>query len=339
MRYSSHPGLFRKEIETLPSSKTHIVLDEIQRIPPLLDDIQVVMESGHSPMFCMSGSSARKLKRSQANLLGGRAWTIKMHPLSVLELKEKFLLQKALEYGTLPAIYLENNSRDAQRSLRAYVDTYLKEEILAEALVRNAGRFIKFLPLAADASGTIINFSNIGHDTGVSHNTVREYFQILEDTLIGSFLPAFSKSSRKRIIKNPKFYLFDTGVYRALSGKSAAPLTPATVDYGRAYEHFIISEIKRLNDCYEKDMRLSFYRTSNHAEVDLVLECPDGSVLALEIKATDTPQKKGLRGLHSFKQECDKAQLICVCNTPRPYKIDDVEILPLDMVTERLFPH
>jgi predicted AAA+ superfamily ATPase len=327
-RYSANPIRFRQEVENRPENIKHVILDEIQRIPSLLNDIQTLMQGRNPPIFCLSGSSARKLKRAQANMLGGRAWMLNLYPFTARELGDLFILHKALELGTLPAIYLEQERLSAQRSLKSYVDTYIKEEIIAEALVRNIGHFYKFLPLAAEANGTIINFSNIAHDIGVSHNTVREYFQILEDTLIGFFLPAYARSSRKKLLRHPKFYFFDNGIHRALSGRAAVELRPETAEYGRVFEHFFILEIKRLATYLEKEWTFSFFRTLNNAEVDLIIETPEGEVIAIEVKASQSPANKSLRGLLSFKEVCDKAKLICACQTPRPYTNGEIEILP-----------
>jgi len=196
LRLSANPVLFREEVTAMGPQITHVIIDEVQRVPQLLDDVHSVLESKRPRIFVLSGSSARKLKRSHANLLAGRAWTFHLYPLTSLELGERFLLSRALQYGTLPNIYLDNDDVSAQRTLRSYVDTYLQEEIQIEANVRNVGSFYKFLTLAADASGSIVNYSSLAHDTGVPVNTMREYFRILEDTLIGSFLPAFTRSAK-----------------------------------------------------------------------------------------------------------------------------------------------
>ena len=251
-----------------------VFIDEIQKIPPLLDEVQVVMESKSPPRFVLSGSSARKLKRAQANLLGGRAWTLQLHPLTHVELEEAFELDKALAVGTLPKIYLEESREAANQYLKSYVETYFREEIEAEALVRSSGTFLRFLFLAGQESGRLLNYSSIARDTGTSHTTVKEYFKILENTLIGRFLLPFHKSPRQRLSQHPKFYLFDTGVERALTRKLSLKLDPRTREYGEAFEHWIVNETIRLAAYLGKDLELSYFRTERGAEVDLVIELP-----------------------------------------------------------------
>ena len=328
LRLTSQPALFREEVLSRAKEITHVVVDEIQRIPNLLNEIHSLMESDNPPYFILSGSSARKLKRSHANLLAGRAWTLNLYPFSHLELGKLFSLDKSLNIGTLPSMYLCNTKDEAKRTLKAYAETYLKEEIQAESLVRNLGAFLRFLTLAADENGNIINFSNIARETGTSYHTVKEYFQILEDTLIGFFLLPYSKSVRKRLIKHPKFYFFDTGVQRTLNNKISLDLTPKTSDYGNAFEHFIITEIIRLSTYLENDYKFSFYRSSNHCEVDLIIETPNGKIYAIEIKSSEHPDKSMLNGLKSFKTINPKAILYCACRAPRKRMVDDMTILP-----------
>lgn len=328
LRLTSQPSLFREEVLSRDKKITHVIVDEIQRIPGLLNEIHFLMEGDNPPHFILSGSSARELKRSQANLLAGRAWTMRLYPFSYLELGKIFSLDKALNIGTLPGIYLCETKNEAARTLKAYVETYLKEEIKEETLVRNFGAFLRFLTLAADENGNIINFSNIARETGTSYHTAKEYFQILEDTLIGFFLFPYSKSVRKRLIKHPKFYFFDTGVQRALNNKISLELVPKTFDYGNSFEHFLITEIIKLSAYQENDYQFSFYRSSNHCEVDLVIETPDKKTFAVEIKSSENPDKSALGGLKSFKTICPKAILYCASRAPRKRAVDDIFILP-----------
>ena len=328
LRLTSTPSLFREEVMSRDKNITHIVVDEIQRVPMLLNEIHYISENPNPPYFVLSGSSARKLKRSHANLLAGRAWTLHLFPFTSKELGKEFSLDKALNIGTLPSVYLYKNINETKRTLRAYVETYLKEEIKAEALVRNLGNFLRFLTLAADENGNVLNFSNIARETGNSYHTVKEYFQILEDTLIGFFLLPYSKAIRKRLIKHPKFYFFDTGVLRALNGKISINLIRKTYEYGRAFEHFIITEILRLANYKEKDYKFSFYHSSSHSEVDLIIETPEEEVYAIEIKSSENPDKSMLNGLKSFKKICPKAKLYCISQAPRKRTINDITILP-----------
>jgi uncharacterized protein len=328
LRLSANPALFRQEVMALGREITHVIVDEVQRVPQLLDDVHSMIEAPRPRIFALSGSSARKLKRSHANLLAGRAWTYHLYPLTSIELGERFLLSRALQFGTLPVIYLDNDDASARRTLQSYVDTYLQEEIQIEANVRNVGSFYKFLTLAADASGTIVNYSSLAHDTGVSVNTMREFFRILEDTLIGSFLPAFTKSTTKRLVKHPKFLFFDTGVRNALLGRAGVPLSEGTAEFGRSFEHFVVLELLRVNAYREKSYRFSYYRTSNGSEVDVVAESPDGETWGVEIKASTDPNLKTAAGLHSLREVVPHAHLLCACLAPRKHVSAGITILP-----------
>ncbi len=327
-RLSTNPHIFREEVLARAPEVTHVVIDEVQRIPDLLNEVHHLLENPGAPYFCLSGSSARKLKRSHANLLAGRAWTCHLYPLTHKELADKFSLNKALNLGTLPSVYLADSEQEAQRTLRAYVETYLKEGIEAEALTRNFGSFLRFLTLAADNSGNIINYSTIARECGISYQTVKEYFKILEDTLIGFFLLPYARSTRKRLIKHPKFYFFDTGVLRALKKTITVPLQPRTDEYGRSFEHFCLLEVIRLASYYESDYQFSFYCNSNKAEVDLVVETPKKEIFAIEIKASEQPQSDSFRGLKSFKELCPRAVLLCASRAPHRRQLEDVAVLP-----------
>lgn len=328
LRLSANPTIFREEVLARSNNITHIIVDEIQRVPDLLNEVQFLLENSNPPYFCMSGSSARKLKRAQANLLAGRAWTYHLYPFTHRECSTNFLLEKALNLGTLPSVYLDDNEENAKRTLKAYVETYLKEEITSEAIVRNIGGFLRFLKLAADENGNIINYSNIARETGTSYKTVKEFFQILEDTLVGFLLLPYYKSLRKRLIKHPKFYFFDTGVQRAIAGKLSISLEKGTRDYGRIFEHFIIAEIIRIAEYKEKDFEFSFYRTESGAEVDLIIETPENNIYAIEIKATSEPDSSDCNGLRSFAQVCKYAVLCCVSLAPRKRMLGNINILP-----------
>ena len=335
---SAEPQLLKRYINARKNSIQYIVIDEIQLIPDLLYVVHQIMEEKDAPNFILSGSSARKLKRDGADMLGGRAWNFKLHPFTQKELADKFDLDKALNIGTLPQIYLSKTLNDAQRSLRSYVETYIEEEIKAEALVRDLRGFLKFLQISANENGNPINFSNIARESFNKANEVKEFFQILEDTLLGFFLLPYTKSTRK-LSRHPKFYFFDTGVQRALSGKLSLELKLGTKEYGHAFEHWLIREIHNLNDYLEKDYILSYYRTHNGAEVDLIIETPSGLIYALEIKTEASISGKDLNGLKSFKEICPKARLLCA--TPRidkpAYDYDDVRICNWQESLEEIF--
>lgn len=327
-RLTIRPSLFREEILCRSPAIQYVVLDEIQRVPALLNEIHCILESPSPPLFALCGSSARKLKRSQANLLAGRAATYHLHPLTHRECGERFSLERALNIGTLPSVYLAEDERISRETLKAYVETYLKEEVTAEALTRNVPAFLRFLSIAGLENGNVINLSNIARETGTSYQTVKEYFQILEDTLMGFILLPYARSERKRLVKHPKFYLFDTGIQRALSKQLTIPIERHTTDYGRCFEHFLVTEIMRLADYARCDYTFSFFRTESGAETDLIVETPAGRTYAIEMKALDAPGSSHLRGLRSFLEICPEAIPICVSLAPHPREIGKIRILP-----------
>ncbi|MBI4802991.1 MAG: ATP-binding protein [Elusimicrobia bacterium] len=318
-KYLAEPEALLREIEAAGDKYNRVVLDEIQRVPELLDVAHHLMESsaGRRLQFIMSGSSARKLKRAKANLLGGRAWSLELFPLTYEELAKDFILERALAFGTLPRIYAAEGE-DAGEGLRAYVETYLAEEIKAEALTRNLGAFLRFLPLAAAESGRIVNASNIGGEVGVNYKTVQEYFQILEDTLLGFWLEPFARTARRRMSRRPKFYLFDTGVLRALRKTLRTPVEKSSPEFGSLFEHFFINEVRRINSYRRLDMTLTYYRTEAGAEVDLVAGRPGKPWLAMEIKSTERPSAALCSGLLSFAELMPGAELLLVCRVDKP---------------------
>lgn len=336
LNLAADPGLFRKEVQALSKEITHIVIDEVQRLPELLNEVHALIEDGEKRPFILCGSSARKLKRTGSNMLGGRAWSLKLHPLTHLELGSRFELKRALEFGTLPKIYLEEDGA-AKQFLKSYVETYIKEEIEAEALVRSTGTFLRFLFQAGHESGNLLNYSNIASQSGTSHVTVKEYYQILEDTLIGHFLFPYHKSVRKKHALHPKFYLFDSGVERAIKKHLSLELLPGTSEFGRAFEQWVINECISLNDYYDRDFEFSYFRTENGAEVDLVIETPKKQVIAVEIKSGTKIRSSDLKsGYDAFSKVCKKFTPICVANIFRPQKVGEIEVLPWKLFFERL---
>jgi len=230
---------------------------------------------------------------------------------------------------------LEKNEPDKIRLLKSYVETYLKEEIQQESLTRNLPAFAKFLELAAFENGNVINYQSIARETGVNSKTIKEFFQILEDTLLGFLFPPYSGSHRKRIISHPKFYLFDCGIATALRGELSKSLIAGSPPYGRAFEHFIVLETKRALDYREREARISFFRTSDGAEVDLILELR-GEIWAVEIKSSSEPSLADVRGLRSFMKDHKYQRAICACQTPRPYTAEGVEFLPWQQFISQL---
>jgi predicted AAA+ superfamily ATPase len=327
IRFSRNPSLLNAEVAKLGNDTPLIVIDEIQRCPELLNAVQMLIDERPGIKFALTGSSARKLRRAGVNLLGGRAYTFHLHPFTHEELKDLFFLDDALRFGTLPPVVVSNEEQDKIRFLKGYVETYLKEEIQQEALTRNIPAFMRFLELAAFENGRIINFSSLSREIGVKSTVVKEYFSLLEDTLVGFMLRPYSHSARARIVTHPKLYLFDHGVVAALKGSLSQELIEGTRPFGEAFEHWVILETKRILEYRERECRLSFFRTTDGAEVDLILEMPDG-VWAVEIKSSATPAAADMKGLKSFISDHPHKRVICVCRTPRPYDRGGVEFLP-----------
>ena len=326
LRYAKDVSLLSREVEALKKTNSQIVIDEIQRCPDLLNEVQILMGKRPGAQFILTGSSARKLKRAGVNLLGGRAITLNLHPLTYKEAGGAFSLAKALRFGGIPSIVARQNETEKIRSLKSYVEIYLKEEIQQEALTRNIPAFARFLELAAFENGNVINYQGIARELGIHSKTVKEYFQILEDTLLGFLFSPYSGSHRKRIITHPRFYFFDRGVVTALRGELSQNLTAGTPPYGRAFEHFVILELKRFLDYRERDARISFFRTSDGAEVDIILELGK-EVWAVEIKSSAEPAAAEVRGLKSFIKDHRFDRALCVCQTPRPFSGEGIEFL------------
>ena len=325
--YRKSPSTLSHELNK--SSYKTVVIDEVQKVPKLLDIVHMEIERQKGIQFVMSGSSARKLKRGAANLLAGRAFTYHLYPLTCFELGSAFELNQVLQFGSLPSLFEYESLDDIRQYLRSYVRTYLREEIQIEQIVRNVEPFRSFLEVAAQVSGKIINYSKISDDLGVDDKTVKAYFQILEDTLIGFRLPAFHRSVRKRQRSQSKFFLFDLGVKRALQNLLTVPVEPQTFEYGSAFEHFLILESHRLNEYHQKDFNLSYLRTKDDAEIDLVIERPGQKDLLVENKSYTRINPKHVNPLKKFKDDWDReAEAQIWSNDPRPKVINDVQCLP-----------
>lgn len=327
LRYAKDVSLLSHEVTALNKDKCCIVVDEIQRCPQLLDEIQLIMGDRQGVQFILTGSSARKLRRTGINLLGGRAITLHLHPFTYEELEGKFILEEAMHFGTLPSIIAQKSKQDKIRMLRSYVETYLKEEVQQESLTRNIPAFARFLELAGYENGNILNFQNIAREVGVHSKTIKEYFCILEDTLLGFLFYPYTKSHRKKLISHPKFYFFDCGVVTALRGELLNELISGTAPYGNAFEHWILLEIRRILDYYEREAKISFFRTTDGAEVDLILEF-GRKIWAVEIKSSSQPHFSEVRGLRSFIKDHQCERALCVCQTPRVFVINGIEFIP-----------
>lgn len=338
LAYNKTPNLLRQQIEDIdPDSRATILIDEIQRVPILLDVVHALMEQRPKLQFILCGSSARKLRHGAANLLGGRALYRTMHPLTLEELGGDFNLQWVLSYGSLPKIYTvlkQKKKVGAQDLLRAYAVTYLREEVKAEALVRNLQGFQNFLDVAVANYSEQINFSAVSRDCQVALTTVREYYSILEDTLIGFFLYPHLKSQRKRMSQQPKFYFFDNGVTRALLGSLQDPPTP--LEQGRLFEQWVLQEIIRLNEYRQKDWRLSFWRTSHGAEVDIVITRGKRMLYAIECKFKRQPSAGDLSGLRSFHDDYPEVPCYVVSPVHQSYRLAFARVLSPDKLLREM---
>lgn len=314
LEYQRDPSRLKRMVESISHSTEWIIIDEVQKVPELLDVVHDLIESTEKK-FALTGSSARKLKRGAANLLAGRAFVYKLFPLTFFELNNTAPLLELLSWGTLPKIFSFTNVSDKKKYLRAYCGTYLKEEIKEEQIVRNVEPFINFLEVASQCDGTIINYAKIGRDVGVDTKTVQSFYQILEDTLLGFKLDPFHESFRKRQNKNPKFYFFDTGVSRALARTINLPLQPGTYEYGKRFEQLFISNCIALNHYFEKDFRFSYLRTKDDFEIDLIIERPGLPRVFLEIKSTDSIQIADFAMLESFSKDFpDETYIVASCD-------------------------
>ena len=324
---SLRPELLRERINA-SATIDWIVIDEIQKIPKLLDVVHNVLETpGNYIKFALTGSSARKLKKYGTNLLAGRAFINIMFPFLYSELREQFNLKHFLLFGGLPKIYSFDSDLRKQEFLRSYAQTYLKEEIWAEHMIRNLDLFRKFLELAAQSNGEIINFSKIAKQIGTTTATVQSYFDILEETLVGFFLESYTTSVRKRIVASPKFYFFDTGVKRALDRTVANDVRESTYEYGKLFETFILTQIRALIAYSRKDYTLHYIKTKDGAEVDLVIDRPGKNLMLIEIKSSQMVLETELKNLKIYSKDL-LGEAFCVCQESQARKVDDVLVMP-----------
>ncbi len=325
LRFAKDPGQFRREVEAaLAGGADTVFLDEIQKVPELLDEVHALIERG-GVRFILTGSSARKLKRGNTNLLAGRAVTRRLHPLTLSEQGDHFDLERTLRLGSLPPV-VTRSDEDAIDLLKSYALTYLREEVQAESLVRNLGGFGRFLDVAAAQSGEILNYSAVGRDAALATRTVQSYFEILEDTLLGFRLEAWRKSPRSRMVGHSRFYIFDTGVTSALNHRLTAPMDP--FERGRLFEQWLILECRKLIDYNDDEARLYYWRTNSGTEVDLLVEKHGSLRLAVEIKAKSRVVGADLGGLRSFGQVHPGVPRVAVSTVPEPYEIEGIRVLP-----------
>ena len=321
LEFSKRPSLLREQIlskdEDVLSSP--IILDEVQKVPQLLDEVHWLLEN-KGLRFILCGSSARKLKRGKANLLGGRAWRYQMFPFVTPEL-DKLDLLKALNRGMIPVHYFQDSYK---KSLRAYTQDYLKEEVFDEGLTRNIPAFSRFFDAMGFSHGELTNFSNIARECGVDSKTVKEYYQILKDTLLGDFIEPFKRRPNRQIISRAsKFYLFDVGVAGAITKRHVRQ--KRGIDFGKAFEHFILMELTAHSSYNEIDYEINFWRTKSGLEVDFIL---GGGETAIEVKGASSINNRDLRPLNGFIETYAPRRAIVVCNEKEERIVGKIRIMP-----------
>lgn len=322
-RLSRNPGY----IEEICRDSRPIVIDEIQKLPILLDEVHRLIET-KGMKFLLTGSSARKLRKSGVNLLGGRARVRHLHPFSAAELGNKFNLDYALNNGLIPGIW---DSDDPEEDLAGYVSLYLEQEIMAEGATRNLPAFSRFLEVAALSNGEQINYQSISSDAQVPRSTIQEYFKILKDTLIATEVPVWKKGRSRKTVETSKFYLFDTGVTRRLQGRKS--IVRGTPEYGYAFESWIMHELSAYISACRRDSEISYWRTRTNLEVDFIVN----GEIAIETKTTRNVVRDDLKGLRAIAEEGNFRQRIVVSDEPLERVVEGVLILPWRVFIDRLW--
>lgn len=314
-RFKQHPEEFRESLLRYPP-ETLVIVDEIQKVPDLLDEVHWLMvEKGL--WFILSGSSARKIKKSGANNLGGRAIPETLFPLVSAEIPD-FDLERAVQNGMIPRHYMVANARNR---MRAYIDLYLKEEIIEEALVQNVDEFVRFMEVAAIMDGEILNYENVASDCEVSANTVKAYYKILVDTLLGFEVPAYRKVIKRKLYKSPRFYYFDVGIANHLTKRYH--LAPKTPEYGHAFEHLIMQEIVAYLGYTNSDEELTYWHTYENLEVDAVI---GDARVAIEIKSKEHIDHDDKKGITEFAKEHPETKQIIVSKDRISRRSGDVDL-------------
>lgn len=315
VEYALRPALLRERYSNM---RGRIVIDEIQKLPALLDEVHWMIENTGAS-FLLTGSSARKLRRGHANLLGGRAWQRRMTPLTSREVDD-FAPEKVILSGLLPPHYLAANPVE---ELRAYMANYLRDEISAEGAVRNLPAFGDFLRVAALTNGELLNVANIARECGVSVTAVRSYFEILEDTFLGYRLQPWRRAGKRRLIGAEKFYLFDAGVSNYLARRQPQPGTP---EFGKSFEQLLFMELMAYRVYRAPEMEICYWRTSAGQEVDFIV---DDKKLAIEVKASARVHDGDTAGLRALQEDGPVGKIILVCREPEPRRLGNIEIMPL----------
>ena len=321
-KLSRHPSLLGE----VAFDNRPVVIDEIQKLPILLDEVHRLIEE-RGLRFLLTGSSARKLRSGGVNLLGGRARMRHLSPFSASELGGHFDLDRALNVGLLPGIWFSDDPDD---DLASYLGLYLEQEIIAEGATRNLPAFGRFLEVAALTSGEQINYAQIASDAQVPRSTVQEYFRILRETLLASEVPVWGKGKSRKTVETSKFYLFDNGVVRKLQGRKA--LVAGTPEYGHAFESWVYHELKTYAEIERRETTIAYWRTRTNLEVDFVVDDT-----AIEVKATENVRKEHLKGLKAIREEGYFRNLLVVSREPVPRLVDGILILPWTVFVEKLW--
>lgn len=328
VRFAANPALLREIVAADP--KRLVVIDEVQKVPALLDEVHSLIED-EKARFVLCGSSARKLKRGGANLLGGRARRFELFGLVTKEIGADFDIERIANFGNIPSHYLSN---DPESDLDSYVGDYLKEEIAAESLVRNLPRFVDFLRAAAICDTEIIEYTKIASECGATSATVKNHYSILEDTMLGSFLPAYVKRQKRRVINAPKFYFANVGVVNQLAKRRRLEI--GSEQFGKAYENWLFNEVRAYNSYQQKRWELSYWRLSSGGEVDLIInDCEH----VIEFKSSRKITSQHLKGLREFKKDNPKTKSICVvCLENHLSRTEDgIDVIPVRVFLEKLW--
>lgn len=329
LKVLADPSILRQEVEVRNLRDCIIIIDEIQKCPELLDEVHFLIEE-RNIRFLLTGSSARKLRNSGVNLLGGRATQRHFHPFNFAEIGNhpNYNLSYIFEHGLLPSMFL---SSDIEEDLSAYVDTYLTEEIAAEGFSRNIPNFARFLTVASVSNSQLINYTNIASDSQVPVQTVKQWFQVLEDTLLGYQVESFTNTKKRKAITTSKFYFFDIGIARALRNIPAPKEN--TTEFGEYFEHLICMELKSWIDYKHPRSKLTYWRSNSNMEVDF---CVDEEI-AIEVKSSSNVTEKHLKGLKALREEGIFKRYVVVCQEEHPRITDGIEILPWKYFFEELW--
>ncbi len=337
-KYLLRPQALADEISILKKGQLPewVVIDEVQKAPRILNVVHQLIESTKKIKFALTGSSARRLKQKGVNLLAGRAWVESLYPLTFRELGKQFDLTEILKWGSLPKCILDVSKKNRIEYLRAYTTTYIKTEVQEEQWVRKIEPFRAFLPVAAQMNGQPLNYTNISRDIGVDVTTIQAYYQILEETLLGFFIPSYHKSIRKQQRQASKFYFFDNGVKHALERRLSVDLSPQTSEFGSAFESYVICELVRSNQYLKKDFEFSYLRTKDDLEIDIVIDRPGKPTALVEIKSKTKVDERDTRHLERIHKDFKNTDCFLLSLDPIPKKIGAVKAFPWQQCIEEI---